>query len=56
MSAARPFLWALAVITVAVLNIVEVLPDWITIAAVLTLPFFAAVTRTRCGSACGEAR
>ncbi|MGV2494769.1 hypothetical protein [Pelagerythrobacter aerophilus] len=56
MTAVRPFLWALAVIAVAVLNIVEVLPDWTTIAAVLTLPFFAAVTGTRCGRARGEAR
>lgn len=54
--AVRPFLWVLAVIVVAVLNIAEVLPDWTTIAAVLTLPFFAAATRNRCGSACGNAR
>lgn len=56
MAAVRPFLWAFAVIAVAVLNIVDVLPDWTTIAAVLTLPFMAATTRNRCGSAVGTAR
>lgn len=56
MAAIRPFLWALAVIAVAVLNIVEILPDWTTVAAVLTLPFFATATGTRCGSARGEVR
>jgi len=32
--------WAFAVIAIALLNIVDVLPDWTTIAAVLTAPFF----------------
>lgn len=42
-------LWALAVGAIALLNIVEALPDWTTIAAVLTLPFFAGAARMRCG-------
>lgn len=33
--------WGTAVLAVAVLNIVDVLPDWATFAAVLTLPFVA---------------
>lgn len=53
MTTARPLLWATAVMTVAVLNIVEVLPDWTTIAAVLTVPLFVAA---RCGAARGGAR
>lgn len=53
MAAARTPLWAIAVMTVAVLNIVEVLPDWTAIAAVLTAPFFVG---TRCGTARGGAR
>lgn len=52
MAAARTSLWAIAVMTVAVLNIVEVLPDWTAIAAVMTAPFFV----TRCGAARGGAR
>lgn len=44
----KPFHWGLAVGFIALLNILEVLPDWTTIAAVLTLPFFAPATRTRC--------
>lgn len=42
------FLWGTAILLVGVLNILDVLPDWTTIAAVLTLPFVAAVTRTCC--------
>lgn len=56
MAAVRPFLWALAVIAVAVLNILDVLPDWTTIAAVLTLPFMAAATGSQCGSIAGKVR
>ena len=56
MAAVRPFLWAFAVIAVGALNILDVLPDWTTIAAVLTLPFMAATTRNRCGNITGQAR
>lgn len=56
MPAIRPFLWAFAVIGVAVLNVIEVLPDWTTVAAVLTLPFMAATARNRCGGSVGKAR
>lgn len=43
-----PFLWGAAVIIVALLNIVDVLPDWATYTAILTLPFVAAATGMRC--------
>lgn len=43
-----PLLWGLAIFAVALLNIVDVLPDWATIAAILTLPLLASVTRMRC--------
>jgi len=56
MAAARPFLWTLAVIAVGILNILDVLPDWTTIAAVLTLPFMAATTGNWCGGMAGKAR
>lgn len=46
-----PFLWGLAVGLIAVLNILEVLPDWTTITAVLTLPFVACATGMRCALA-----
>ncbi|MEL7679556.1 hypothetical protein AAG593_01500 [Citromicrobium bathyomarinum] len=49
MKAIAPVLWGAAVIIVALLNIVDVLPDWATIAAILTLPFLAVATGTRCG-------
>lgn len=42
-------LWALAIIGVALLNVIDVLPDWTTIAAILTLPAMSAV-RVRPGS------
>ena len=45
-------LWAAAILFVALLNIVDVLPDWATIAAVLTLPFMAALH----GAACRRAK
>jgi hypothetical protein len=45
----KPYLWGIAVLLVAILNIVGVLPDWTTIAAILTLPFVAAMTGMRCG-------
>ena len=48
MKAIAPVLWGAAVIIVALLNIVDVLPDWATIAAILTLPFLAGATGTRC--------
>jgi len=36
-----PYLWGLAVFAVALLNIADVLPDWTTFAAILTLPYVA---------------
>lgn len=33
--------WGTAVVAVAMFNIADVLPDWATFAAVLTLPFVA---------------
>jgi hypothetical protein len=39
--------WAIAVAGVGALNVVGVLPDWATIAAVLTLP--ALLAPARCG-------
>ncbi len=44
-------LWGAAILTIALLNIVDVLPDWTTITAVLTLPL---VANWRCsGARCG---
>lgn len=34
-------IWALGVTLIAALNILDVLPDWTTFAAILTLPFFS---------------
>ncbi|NCP19664.1 MAG: hypothetical protein GW855_10970 [Erythrobacter sp.] len=48
MTKISPFLWGAAIILVALLNIADVLPDWTTIAAILTLPFVAAATGMRC--------
>ncbi|WP_374407557.1 hypothetical protein [Pelagerythrobacter sp.] len=42
----KPHVWAFAVMAVAVLNILDVLPDWTTIAAILTIPLLA----TSCGN------
>jgi len=36
-------LWGLLVAAVALLNIVDVLPDWATFAAVLSLPLMTAI-------------
>lgn len=41
-------IWGGVVMAIAVLNILDVLPDWTTIAAVLTLPFMASVAQRRC--------
>lgn len=56
MPAIRPFLWAIAVFAVALLDIADVLPAWTTIAAILTLPFMAAVSGMRCRYAAGGDR
>ena len=44
-----PSLWGLAVLAVALLNIADVLPDWTTFAAILTLPYVAISNGARCG-------
>lgn len=49
MNALKPYLWGIAVLLVAILNIIDVLTDWTTIAAILTFPFAAAATAKRCG-------
>ena len=41
MSRKVSFAWGAVVIAVALLNIADVLPDWTTIAAILTLPVMA---------------
>ena len=46
MKAIAPVLWGAAVIIVALLNIADVLPDWATIAAILTLPFLENLRRS----------
>lgn len=43
-------LWGAAILLVAILNILDVLPDWATFVAVLTLPLMAT---WRCGRARG---
>lgn len=48
------FTWGLAVGLIALLNIVEALPDWTTIAAVLTLPLFASAAGMRCVTSKGR--
>lgn len=45
----KPYLWGFAVLLVATLNIIDVLPDWTTLAAILTFPFAATATAKRCG-------
>ena len=47
-----PYLWGLAVLAVALLNIADVLPDWTTFAAILTLPSAGVALRGRVG--CGS--
>lgn len=44
--------WGAAIVAVGLLNIADILPDWTTIAAVLTLPLFASwrCAGTRCGA------
>ena len=42
----RALLWGLAVMAIALLNIVGILPDWTTIAAILAVPIFVS------GNAC----
>ena len=44
-------LWAAAIMAVAALNIADILPDWTTTAAILTLPLLAVSQRLRCGAA-----
>ena len=44
----EPFLWGLAILCVGLLNIAGILPDWTTITAILTLPFFAVATGRTC--------
>ena len=43
-----PFAWGLAILATALLNIAGVLPDWMTFAAILTLPFVAVKTGMKC--------
>lgn len=49
MKSFKPYLWGVAVLIVGLLNIAGILPDWTTIAAILTLPFAATATGMRCG-------
>ncbi|MDR7100912.1 hypothetical protein [Croceicoccus sp. BE223] len=44
--------WGAAIVAVGLLNIADVLPDWTTIAAILTLPLVASwrCAGTRCGT------
>ena len=44
-------LWAAAIMAVAALNIAGILPDWTTVAAILTLPPLAAGSAQRYGAA-----
>jgi hypothetical protein len=44
----HPFVWGLVIGLAALLNIVDVLPDWATIAAILTLPFVASANGGCC--------
>ena len=47
MTRTRALFWGFAVIAIALLNIVDVLPDWTTFAAILTAPFFLASSECR---------
>jgi len=42
------FAWGAGIMVIALLNIIDVLPDWTTFAAILTVPF---VATWRCGPA-----
>lgn len=46
--------WALAILAVAVLNILDVLPDWTTFAAVVAMPAFAVSSARRCAARAGR--
>ncbi len=48
MKSITPYLWGLAVLAVALLNIADVLPDWTTFAAILTLPYLATRSSMSC--------
>jgi hypothetical protein len=52
----RPIYWGAAIMAIALLNIIDVLPDWTTLTAILTAPFFFAVTGARCSLAPKDAR
>ena len=48
MTTLQAALWGLAILAVALLNILDVLPDWTTFAAILTLPLAAVISGGRC--------
>ena len=47
MTRTRALFWGIAVIAIALLNIVDVLPDWTTFAAILTAPLFLGAAACR---------
>jgi hypothetical protein len=49
----RTLAWAAAILSVALLNIFDILPDWTTYVAVFTLPLLAILDRRNGTSECG---
>ena len=49
----RNLAWAAAILSVALLNIFDILPDWTTYVAILTLPLLAALDARKGKSECG---
>lgn len=52
----QPLTWGLAIGGIAVLNVLEILPDWTTVAAVLMLPLLAASNLRGCAARTEDAR
>ena len=46
--------WALAILAVALLNILDILPDWTTFAVVVAMPAFAVSSARRCAARAGR--
>lgn len=47
MTRIRALIWGTAVMAIALLNIADILPDWTTIAAILTAPLFLGASQCR---------
>lgn len=52
----RNLAWGAAILAIALLNIVDILPDWTTYVAVFTLPLLAVLDHRSGKSECGMCR